>query len=847
MTESQSTLWDRVAENGGLWDWGLGVFALLLFSTTLAPGLLPADSGEYQTTGALLGVAHPPGFALYTLLSWLISRLSFVSPALAINFLSAMLAALTLALVGRAVRAWTGSPWAGWFAALILGAATTFWAQATTANIRMFTAFAVALALAGLADYERDLAAGAGRPTGPGRPTGSPLRVALGLGLAVSHHGSTVFLAAALGLYLLALDPRVLSRPAVWAAGLAPFLAWLYFPLRAGAFGSPPNARTWDGFLDQVLARGWSGDMLAFATPEALPDRLRVLGVLLEFQWNGALLGLMALGAVLTVLADRRRGAAFLAAFGVHVFIAITYRAPQTTEYLLPAYVLMAVFAGFAGARVFRFPGSRRRRALSFALAAAGLVALGAQFAARYPAYRALAQDDSTRAYAAAVLEAAPPGALILASWHWVTPLWYLREVEGARPDVAVRYVVPRTASYGQDWTAEIGAGLAQRAVIVTSYFKPEYAASGYRFRPLATPGGEAWEARAAPLVEPPPDLTGARSFDGLEFLGFRLLPGPAAARAVDVLAAWRVSGDPQDISFFVHALGPDGRLYGQSDVSHPASSYAAGEVLVDRYVLNLSPEALPGPYALAAGAYRPDGARVAETTLLTWEVGASAAPPPTAHPQWRAQGGATLVGADVDRSLADAQRVYLHWQLGPAAAEVSAPDGALTLPAGPGYATTAADLPPDQALPGLPRPLPPDPSALSRYVPFGHELVLTRADFAPRAARPGEAVSVELEFLAARPITRDLVVKVELTGAGWRVQQDTVPVGGALPTLKWLPGARLRDRYTLVVPADALPGPARLVVGWYDAFTQRDLPILDPRLARLGPTVALGEIEIRP
>ncbi|MBL8056342.1 MAG: DUF2723 domain-containing protein, partial [Anaerolineales bacterium] len=266
------------------WDLGVALAGLLAYTLTLAPGLLPADSGEYQATGALLGVAHPPGFALYTLLSWLIARLPVVAPALAINWLSALLAAGTLLLTSRAIRTWTGSAGAGLAGAGMLGTAATFWAQATTANVRMFTAFAVALALAALADYERAVRAG--------RPAGASLAWLAGaLGLAVSHHGSTVFLAAALGLYALALDGRVLRRPfptLVWPLvwGLAPFLFWLYFPLRAGAFGSPPNARTWEGFLDQILARGWAGDMLAFATPAALPDRLRVLGVLLTFQWN---------------------------------------------------------------------------------------------------------------------------------------------------------------------------------------------------------------------------------------------------------------------------------------------------------------------------------------------------------------------------------------------------------------------------------------------------------------------------------------------------------------------------------------------------------------------------------
>ncbi|MBL8056332.1 MAG: hypothetical protein JNK29_06510, partial [Anaerolineales bacterium] len=308
-------------------------------------------------------------------------------------------------------------------------------------------------------------------------------------------------------------------------------------------------------------------------------------------------------------------------------------------------------------------------------------------------------------------------------------------------------------------------------------------------------------------------------------------------------------AGAPRDISFFVQLLGPDGRLYGQSDVSYPAGRYTAGEVLLDRHTLYILPEAPPGPYTLTAGAYTPDGVRVAETTLAALTVPPAAAPAPTANAGRWSIVAADLVGFDVDRSLADAQRLYLHWELGPRAEAGEWAGWPLAVPAGLGYATTALDLPPGDPLPA------PLASALrrgaqtaaARYVPFGEDLVLTRATVTPPAVRPGGRVTVELEFLAAHSITHDLTLKLELTGPGWRTQLDTTPVGGGLPTLKWTAGARLRDQYVLTVPTEAAPGPAQLALGWYDAFTQADLPILDPRLAQLGPAALIGTLEVLP
>ncbi len=67
------------------------------------------------------------------------------------------------------------------------------------------------------------------------------------------------------------------------------------------------------------------------------------------------------------------------------------------------------------------------------------------------------------------------------------------------------------------------------------------------------------------------------------------------------------------------------------------------------------------------------------------------------------------------------------------------------------------------------------------------------------------------------------------------------------MPTLKWVAGSLVYDRHRLAAPPEAGPGPARLEMAVYDHFTERVLPILDPRLALWGPTVALSEVQLEP
>jgi hypothetical protein len=764
---------------------GVGIFFLLLYTLTLSPGLLPADAGEYQLVGALLGVAHPPGFALYTLVSWLTTRLLFwVPPATAINGLSALLAALTLTLVSRTVRQLTGSAWAGVCAAGVLGFSTTFWAQATTANIRMPAALAAAWAVERLAADRLGLMAASrrrsriaegrseiARDAVPSRRLGW---VAFALGLGVSHHGSLILMAAVLGLYALWLDPRVLRRPWPLAWGLAPFLAWLYFPLRAGAYGAPPNIGALGGFLEHVLARGFAGDILYFANLTALPERVGIFGNILRFQFTWPALTLIGLGALIALWRDRQLGAVLIAACLAHIFIAITYRAPQTVEYLLPAYVLMAVWMGLALAALleWRAKGARSvgaplplRRLVILSL---GLLVVGLQFSSTFPSYRQLSHETSTRDYVESLLTAAPPNAVVLAAWHWATPMWYVREIEHRRPDVEIRYVVPRGASLAQNWVEEINANLAARPVVVTSFYRQEFEALPYRFLPL----GPAWEVRAQPLIAPPANLTGEQSFDEWTFLGYHLEassdPPNLSVQPVDLTltAAWRLrsSSPTQDVNFFIHLIGPEGKLYGQMDVSHPAARYVSGEVLLDRYHLTRYPDAPPGTYTLVAGAYRPDGTRLAEVALTSVEL---------------------------ERSAANSQ-----------------------------------------------------PPA----IPLGSSILLTGHSISPIGPlHPGETVTVDLRFLATQPIVGDYTVKVDLIGPNWawRVQSDATPAGGAIPTLKWIAGSRIADRHALILPADAQPGIAQLALALYDAFTQQNLPLLDPDLAVLGPTAPLGAVEI--
>ncbi|MFQ5601754.1 MAG: protein O-mannosyl-transferase family [bacterium] len=65
----------------------------------LCPTVAAGDSGEFITSAKILGIPHPPGYPLYTLLSHLFTYLPFQSVAWRVNFSSALYGALTVLIV----------------------------------------------------------------------------------------------------------------------------------------------------------------------------------------------------------------------------------------------------------------------------------------------------------------------------------------------------------------------------------------------------------------------------------------------------------------------------------------------------------------------------------------------------------------------------------------------------------------------------------------------------------------------------------------------------------------------------------------------------------------------------
>src|SRR6188474_3472114 len=80
--------------------------ALALYMATLLPGIGSGDTAEFQRVAPTLGVAHPTGYPLYTMLGWLWSWLPLGgTPAWRMSMFSACTATLAVGVLFTTARA----------------------------------------------------------------------------------------------------------------------------------------------------------------------------------------------------------------------------------------------------------------------------------------------------------------------------------------------------------------------------------------------------------------------------------------------------------------------------------------------------------------------------------------------------------------------------------------------------------------------------------------------------------------------------------------------------------------------------------------------------------------------
>lgn len=270
------------------------VAALALYVTTLLPDVGgPEDSPKFQFLGAVLGTAHPPGYPLYTMVSWAFSHLPWGSVAYRANLLSAVSGALAVGLTCYAARLMQLARAAALVAALGLATGRWFWWYSSLAEVYAFAAMLVAATLVLALAWARTQRAALF------------YAAVLVAGLATAHHPLAVSLVPAVAPYALLTAGKRMLRPAVVATAAALFLGGYvpYFYIISRTLAPAPyveaSARNLAQLADIILVRLYTNQVMPFGVAQLMGDRVVLVARLIVLEISVVGVALIIVGVAL--------------------------------------------------------------------------------------------------------------------------------------------------------------------------------------------------------------------------------------------------------------------------------------------------------------------------------------------------------------------------------------------------------------------------------------------------------------------------------------------------------------------------------------------------------------------
>ena len=396
------------------------VIPLAIYIASAYHSVMYWDIGEMDTVPYILGIAHPPGFPLYTLIGWAFTHLV---PIGSVAFRMSLLSALAMAGV-----CWFVFRLAGLAAALLFAFGEDAWTHATRAEAHALVALAFAALLFYLLRWlhggrARDLYASA---------------LALGLGIAIHPVVATALpgLLAAIVARAHETAPRVFARAAAIVAASAA-IWFCYLPLRsayvnaqhldpAAAYGVSDGA-FWN-YGDPVLLDNWVGlvtgrdvgvnDVKYGFTARAYAQGVVRFGRLAVVELTPIGMVLAIAGMIVMFRRDLARAIVACATTVPSALFALGFSAESDVDrYFLPLFMLLAIAAGAALASL-RRPRSRRA-ALGFTGLAIVYLLLSQRHFFDQP------YDDRAARDAAEIIRATPRDGIVVATWVIAPPLAY--------------------------------------------------------------------------------------------------------------------------------------------------------------------------------------------------------------------------------------------------------------------------------------------------------------------------------------------------------------------------------------------------------------------------------------
>jgi hypothetical protein len=445
-------MWKKNLTLENLLGLSVSLFCFALYYKTLCLTTDFIDSGELTTVAYTLGIAHPTGYPLFTLVGWVFSHFVAVgSVVFRMNLMAAVLCSAGLFIFYKFLNYFIAeilqikistdrflASVPSILGTIALGLSGTFWSQATAVEVySLHTVFLSTLLLI----FTK--AIGKGKRSQGFLPQGSSWLwqgFAFLLGLAFTNHMTTILLAPGFLFYYFYFYKfrtgswmHLLRLAPAFIFGLS---LYLYLPLRAGAhplldWGNPVELdRFWWHFTGKQY-RVW-----IFSSSESAMKQLNyfLTTVSAKFAYVPVVLALIG---IWNLIRHQRVIFTFtlLLFFGC-ILYAINYDIHDIDSYFLLAFYTIALWSAVGCAYLFEHLGDGKNK---LAIGIGSIVVVTALMLTNY------GEADESMSYLVEdytrdMLNSVDTNAIII-SYQWdyfVSAAYYFQIVENTRPDVVV-------------------------------------------------------------------------------------------------------------------------------------------------------------------------------------------------------------------------------------------------------------------------------------------------------------------------------------------------------------------------------------------------------------------------
>lgn len=444
---------------------GLSTVVLIVYLFTLAPSVDFIDTGELAAVTHTLGIAHPTGYPLFTMLGWLWSHLPIGDEIFRMNVFAAVMCAAGVgalfevihfmlllmhvkkreALKGKKKFSSKKSPHplltdhmkivTSFFGALTIAYSETYWSTALSIEVYALHCMLVALVLL---FFLRSIFSEDEPSTSWWSGNRMWLLFAFTLGLSFTNHMTTILLAPAC-LYLFFATYRfskmawlkIIYAVPAFILGLLPYV---YLPIRAGArpglnWGNP---QTLEKFLWHISGKQYR--VWIFSGTEATSRQLKYFVQSFPAEFGYILLPFILIGIWSLYRKNRKLAWFVILLFIGCVVYSINYDIYDIESYFLLAYICSGMFAAFGFASMVRWFGERQNMSVGLVGLCIGIL-FGVQVGRVNQSGNYLVED-----YTHNMFNSFERGALVISyQWdYWVSASYYYQHVKGLRNDVTV-------------------------------------------------------------------------------------------------------------------------------------------------------------------------------------------------------------------------------------------------------------------------------------------------------------------------------------------------------------------------------------------------------------------------